>query len=370
MAALASPLSLLSKAVPSAESQGAAAGAGGESGEISGDVFAAMLAQQMGAAAPVDLPLEVLVTPAGALELAAEAARAEPLPDPAAAMLQLPMLLPNVVPTATPVSAALEEMPATAVAAGVAEVAVPGMEEARQAATNAMASTREEPAENGNSRRQALAGESAAFAVSAGNARALEGDGRVSRAVEARFEPSLVAQAANEMPASATPAAVGMPMPRSVADAPPVQASNAIAQPVTSDVWGDKLGERVVWMVGQQHQGVELHLNPPSLGPLEIKLSMSDSTASLTFSTQHPPVRDAIENATARLREMLAESGLTLGSVSVNVGNFTQQQPGNQALADGRIQVPAWLSGGAAEQSLLPSMVTPVRHNGMVDIFA
>lgn len=366
MAALASPLSLLSKAVPSAESQGAAAGAGGESGEISGDVFAAMLAQQMGAAAPVDLPLEVLVTPAGALELAAEAARAEPLPDPAAAMLQLPMLLPNVVPTATPVSAALEEMPAT----GVAEVAVPGMEEARQAATNAMASTREEPAENGNSRRQALAGESAAFAVSAGNARALEGDGRVSRAVEARFEPSLVAQAANEMPASATPAAVGMPMPRSVADAPPVQASNAIAQPVTSDVWGDKLGERVVWMVGQQHQGVELHLNPPSLGPLEIKLSMSDSTASLTFSTQHPPVRDAIENATARLREMLAESGLTLGSVSVNVGNFTQQQPGNQALADGRIQVPAWSSGGAAEQSLLPSMVTPVRHNGMVDIFA
>lgn len=370
MAALASPLSLLSKAVPSAETQGAAAGAGGELGGISGDVFAAMLAQQMGAAAPGDPPLEVLVTPAGALELASEAARAEPLPDPAAALLQLPMVMPNAVPTAIPVSAARGGVSAGAVAAGAAEVAVPGMEVAQQAASNAMASSREEPAENGNSRRQAVAGESAAFAVSAGNARALEADSRVSRAVEVRFEQSLVAQAVTEMPAAATPAAVGLPMLRSAADAPPVQASSAIAQPVTSDVWGDKLGARVVWMVGQQHQGVELHLNPPSLGPLEIKLSMSDNTASLTFSTQHPPVRDAIESATARLREMLAESGLTLGSVSVNVGNFTQQQPGNQALADGRSQMPAWSGAGAGEQSLLPPMVTPVRHNGMVDIFA
>lgn len=146
------------------------------------------------------------------------------------------------------------------------------------------------------------------------------------------------------------------------------QPSAVIAQPVASQAWGGALGDRVVWMLGQQHQGVELHLNPAALGPLEVRLSISDGQANLSFATQHVPVREAIEAATPRLREMLADSGISLGSVSVNVGSFTQSPPGEQA----QRQSPTWagLPPVSDFSSLLPVAVTVLGHKGMVDIFA
>lgn len=163
-----------------------------------------------------------------------------------------------------------------------------------------------------------------------------------------------------EIPAAHVAAAVG--------NAQPTQPSAMVAPSVASSAWGGALGEHVVWMVGQQHQGVELHLNPAALGPLEVRLSISDGQANLTFATQHAPVREAIEAATPRLREMLADSGISLGSVSVNVGSFTQSPPGEQA----QRQSPTWtgLPPSSDFSSLLPVAVTVLGHKGMVDIFA
>lgn len=150
--------------------------------------------------------------------------------------------------------------------------------------------------------------------------------------------------------------------------APPV--SGAISQPVASPSWGDVLGDRVMWMVGQQQQGAELRLNPPSLGPLEIKLSMSDGQATLTFNTQHMPVKEALEAATPRLREMFGESGINLGNVSVNVGLASQQQQGEHQQAGRSPQ--GWRQEQAENDftSMLPAAVTSLGRNGMVDFFA
>lgn len=145
--------------------------------------------------------------------------------------------------------------------------------------------------------------------------------------------------------------------------------AGAIAHPVSSPTWGDVLGDRVMWMVGQQQQGAELRLNPPALGPLEIKLSMSDGQATLTFSTQHMPVKEALEAATPRLREMFGESGINLGSVSVNLGSASQQQGDPQQTSRHSRE---W--GEAQPESdftsMLPAAVTALRKNGMVDFFA
>lgn len=143
-----------------------------------------------------------------------------------------------------------------------------------------------------------------------------------------------------------------------------------IAQPVTSNDWSGGLGDKVVWMVSQQVQGADLKLNPPSLGPLDVKVSMADGQANLTFTTQHIPVRDAIEAATSRLREMLGESGINLGSVSVNVGQFSQQaqqQPQsshfsqNQSFDDRFVQ--------DSSVSMMPSIISRAGR-GAVDLFA
>jgi len=152
-----------------------------------------------------------------------------------------------------------------------------------------------------------------------------------------------------------------------------VQASSNIPQPVGHSAWGDMLGDRVVWMVSQQHQGVELHLNPPALGPLDVRVSMNDGQANLSFATQHLPVKEAIESATAQLREMLGESGISLGSVSVNLGSFAQQQQQqNSSQPQTGTGSPSWadlapVSELSANRSALTSLLN---RNGMVDIFA
>ncbi len=106
--------------------------------------------------------------------------------------------------------------------------------------------------------------------------------------------------------------------------------SAGIPQQVGSPHWETGLGDRVVWMIGSQTQTAQLHLNPPSLGPLEVRVSMSDGQANLTFMTHQVVVKDAIDAATPRLREMMGEGGVQMGSVSVNVGNFSQQQQQSQ----------------------------------------
>lgn len=153
------------------------------------------------------------------------------------------------------------------------------------------------------------------------------------------------------------------PPPQSLA-APQPQTS--IPQFVGSQAWGGMVGDRVVWMFGQQHQSAEIMLNPPALGPLEVRLSMSDGQASLTFTTQHAPVREALDAATPRLREMLSESGITLGDVSVNVGNFSRQDPQNAPRP-----LSAWNEPDVSQDLTLVTTDLPDRKgSGLLDLFA
>lgn len=149
-----------------------------------------------------------------------------------------------------------------------------------------------------------------------------------------------------------------------------------IPQRVDSNQWGNGLGDKVVWMVGSHTQGAELRLNPPALGPLEIRVSMSDGQATLSFMTQHAPVREAIEAATPRLRELLADSGINLGSVSVNVGTFAQQQSGSQEQSQQKSSAGHWSAAfgaddeGAGFAAPVATSVRYLRDGGMVDLFA
>src|SRR5690606_3684503 len=92
--------------------------------------------------------------------------------------------------------------------------------------------------------------------------------------------------------------------------------------------WNEALGDRVAWMAGNRIQNAELRLNPAELGPLRVQISMDDGNASVTFTAQHPLTRDAIEQALPRLREMLADQGLSLQNASVSDDGPRHQQAG------------------------------------------
>ncbi len=103
------------------------------------------------------------------------------------------------------------------------------------------------------------------------------------------------------------------------------QANDLISVPVRDRGWGEQIGERVLLMAGNQMKSAEIRLTPAELGPLRVQVSVDDGAANVTFQAQHAVTREAIEQALPRLRELLAENGLSLGQASV----------GEQGVAEG-----------------------------------
>lgn len=89
--------------------------------------------------------------------------------------------------------------------------------------------------------------------------------------------------------------------------------------------WDQALGQKVLWLLSQQQQVAELSLNPPELGPLQVVLKMADEQLSATFVSQQADVRNALEAALPRLKEMMSESGINLSSTTVSADSSQQQ---------------------------------------------
>lgn len=131
--------------------------------------------------------------------------------------------------------------------------------------------------------------------------------------------------------ALASVAAGGGANPFTAADvrAPVPPAPPPVATPMGQPGWHQELGDRIVWMTGKSLDSASIHLNPPHLGPLEVRISMShDQQASIQFVSEHAVVREAIEAAVPRLREMMGNQQVIL--VDVNVSNQSAQQQSAQ----------------------------------------
>ena len=87
---------------------------------------------------------------------------------------------------------------------------------------------------------------------------------------------------------------------------------------VQSSNWSQGVSERVAWMVQGNFQNAEIKLNPANLGPLEIKMSITEDQARISFVSAHAPVREALDQTIPRLREMLEQQGLNLADVDVS----------------------------------------------------
>ena len=153
-------------------------------------------------------------------------------------------------------------------------------------------------------------------------------------------------------------------------------AFDALSARVGTEAWEHQVGQKVVYMVGSEEQTASLTLNPPDLGPLQVVLSVTNDQASVTFSANQEEVRHALENALPRLREMMSESGIALGSATVNAGmpdsgQAQQQAARNGGSFSGNGRGRGDNNGVADEASARPVTRTTVLGNrGMVDTFA
>ncbi|WP_050476035.1 flagellar hook-length control protein FliK [Herbaspirillum rhizosphaerae] len=113
------------------------------------------------------------------------------------------------------------------------------------------------------------------------------------------------------------------------------QAVDRLAPTVGGKGWDQAVGQKVLWMATNGTQSASLTLNPPDLGPLQVVLHVTNQHADATFITAQPEVKQALENAMPKLREMMDQAGIQLGQATVNTGNPNQQQGANQQQARG-----------------------------------
>jgi hypothetical protein len=165
------------------------------------------------------------------------------------------------------------------------------------------------------------------------------------------------------------PVAPGLGEGKADAAAARLRAAEPLPVPFGERGWERALGERVVWLVGQQIQAAEVRLNPPHLGPVEFRLTLNGNEASVSFAAASASVRDAIEQALPRLREMLSEQNLVV--VDVNVGQRgTSGQPARQ---ESHAQAGVAEGVAAAGDSTGSAASGSTRHygaSGLVDEYA
>lgn len=188
----------------------------------------------------------------------------------------------------------------------------------------------------------------------------------------AQAESIAAAAAAQQMPAAAAEHA--NPVATAHAAAPLVHATSTADAPSTVRVdtpvggrgWDAEVGQKIVLLANRQDGRAELVLTPPQLGKLEITISVSGDQTSAAFVSASPAAREALEQALPRLREILAEAGITLGQASVNAESPRQDKDGSstpQRAGEGHGRGSEMAGASAPTQWLR-------RSEGLIDTFA
>lgn len=133
-----------------------------------------------------------------------------------------------------------------------------------------------------------------------------------------------------------------------------------LATPVGSPGWPDAIGERVAWLVQQDLGQAHLKLNPPQLGPVEVRVQINGDQAAVSFTAHNQQTREALADASQRLRDLLGAQGFV--NVQVDVGQqpfqerpmlFTPYDEAAPAAVDATTQPPAAQSGARGARALL-----------------
>lgn len=133
-----------------------------------------------------------------------------------------------------------------------------------------------------------------------------------------------------------------------------------------SQEWGEEMGQKIVWMVKNDMQSAELRVNPPHLGPIEIRIAINNDQTSITLSSQHAPVRESLEAGAPRLKELFTEAGLNLANVDISKHSFAEQREQQKSSQYSSKQQ-------KEEDSSLPTSIESsgnIVARGMIDYFA
>lgn len=169
------------------------------------------------------------------------------------------------------------------------------------------------------------------------------------------------------------PAGISLPATSAALNTPSaITPALPVEQAVGASDWGQEVGNRIVWMANRMESRAELVLTPPQMGRVEVSLSVSGDQASASFVSANPVVREALEAALPRLREVLAEAGIQLGQAQVGAEN-TRQSAQQEKNGDnfGLDRNPHPSTGTHQVASDVPPPTAGLKiGRGLVDVFA
>ena len=164
-----------------------------------------------------------------------------------------------------------------------------------------------------------------------------------------------------------------------LATAPTTQSSHGtsaalpVSTPLHDSGWSSDFAQKVVWVATSQNQTAELTLNPPNMGSIEISLHIDkdNATATATFTSANAEVRETIETALPRLREMLAGIGIELGQTNVSAESFRQTaNQGGESSTSSRSNNDNDILAADRQGSQTPAQIVTALGRGLVDLFA
>ncbi|HXA36746.1 MAG TPA: flagellar hook-length control protein FliK [Steroidobacteraceae bacterium] len=104
-----------------------------------------------------------------------------------------------------------------------------------------------------------------------------------------------------------------------------------VAAGVESSEFGQGVAEHLSFMLDNNMNGAKLQVNPPQLGPIEVRIAVQGGHAQIWLTSHSAVTRDALESSSPTLREMLGAQGFGQVSVDISQRSFqersTQPQP-------------------------------------------
>jgi hypothetical protein len=158
--------------------------------------------------------------------------------------------------------------------------------------------------------------------------------------------------------------------PSSAQNSPQQLPGLTLDTPFQKTGWDQGVTEKIQWMVGQKLQGAEIRLNPEHLGPITVKIQMQNDQASVQFTAAHSVVREALEAAVPRLREMFDNQGIQLTDVDVSEHSFARQHKDREA--DTTHHTASMAESNqlqSREENSVSRWTTPVSAAGRLDLF-
>jgi flagellar hook-length control protein FliK len=137
---------------------------------------------------------------------------------------------------------------------------------------------------------------------------------------------SALVENSSSLSPSLTPAS-GSLSSTSLATMPQLNIGERFGQPG----WAQGMSKQIVWMTNQNINTAEIRLNPAHLGPIEVRIDIRDEVINVALSSRHAVVREAMETALPRLREMFDNNGMNLADADISQQSFAEQREQNTA---------------------------------------